>query len=375
MSIACDARALVGPSTGVGTWTTNVAGGLAERGHRVMLASPSPVDLPPRLRRDGVEVLPESPVPLPGTLWLHTVLRRQLVRASARVFIGSLAVIPRRCPVPSVAVVHDLTPRTHPTRHTLANRFCFNAYLEESLDRADAVVAGSLATERELLDHFPFVRRKLSRIGYGVDSFFAPADPGDDGARTRSLHAGGSSYLLHLGTLEPRKGIRDLVEAYRMLRLKLPAAPDLVVAGGAGWGVAPIVAAIEASPVRDHIHLTGYLRRDEVRDLLRHAEVFVLASEAEGFGLPLAEAISCGTPSVASDIPPLREAGGNAALFTPPGDPEALAATIEQALQPQTALELRRRAAEHAPGLRWGPVVDGWHELLERVVRDAGLRS
>ena len=127
--------------------------------------------------------------------------------------------------------------------------------------------------------------------------------------------------------------------------------------------------------MRDHIHLAGYVGRDEARDLLRHAEVFVLASEAEGFGLPLAEAISCGTPSVASDIPPLREAGGSAALFAPPGDPAALAVAIEHALQPEAARGLRRQAAERAPSLRWEPVIDAWHELLARVVHDAGLRS
>ena len=376
MNIACDARSLVGPHTGVATWLTEIASGLARRhGNTITLTASKAIDVPERLTDAGVRSLPPPRPTIPGTLWLHTLLPHQLARLGADIFLASLAVAPRRCPIPTVAMVHDITPRTHPRHHTLANRFCFNAYLEESLDRADAVVVGSTATEDVLVEHLPFVRRKLTRIPYGVDGFFSPAPDGDDGTTTRSQFAAGSSYLLHLGTLEPRKGLRTLVEAFELLHRALPDPPALVLAGSLGWGTGPILAAVESSPVRQHIHLAGYVTREQARDLLRHAEVFVLASEAEGFGLPLAEAISCGTPSVASDISPLREAAADAALFTPPGDAARLAATIGRALDPAASAELRRRAAVRAPSLRWEPAVDAWHELITRVVRDAGSRS
>ena len=376
MNIACDARSLVGRRTGVATWLTEVAAGLARRpGRTVSLAASKPFELPGPLESAGVRQLPPPRPPIPGTLWLHTLLPHELARCGADVFIASLAVVPRRCPLPAVAMVHDITPRTHPHRHTLANRFCFNAYLEESLERAAVVVAGSAATEAALLEHLPFVRSKLERISYGVDAFFSPAPAGDDGAAARDRFSSGRPYLLHLGTLEPRKGLGDLVRAYELLRGRLADPPELVIAGAAGWGTGPILAAIEASPVRRHIHLPGYVTREQARELLRHAEAFVLASEAEGFGLPLAEAISCGTPAVASDIAALREAGGDAALFTPPGDPAALAAAIGQALAPEAAAELRRRAAARAPVLRWEPVVEAWDALLERVVADAANRA
>jgi glycosyltransferase involved in cell wall biosynthesis len=376
MNITCDARSLVGPHTGVATWLTEVVFGLTRRhGSAVTLAASKPIDLPDRLANIGVQSLPPPRLGIPGTLWLHTLLPYELARTGADVFLASLAVVPRRCRTPAVAMVHDITPRTHPLHHTVANRFCFNAYVEESLDRAAAVVVGSTATESELLEHFPFVRAKLTRIPYGIDGFFSPAPAGDDGATTRARFSAGRPYLLHLGTLEPRKGVRDLVVAYEILRASRPDSPDLVLAGGLGWGTGPILASVESSPARQHIHLAGYVERDQARELLRHAEVFVLASEAEGFGLPLGEAISCATPSVASDIPPLREAGGDAALFTAPGDPAKLAATIERALDPVTADQLRRRAVRRAAGLRWEPAVDAWHELLTRVARNARMDS
>jgi len=374
MNIACDARSLVGRHTGVATWVSQVMAGLArDHGQTITLAASKTMDVPEELRLESIRTLPRPRPPMPGTLWLNSVLPHRLSQVGADVFIASLAVVPRRCPVPAVAMVHDITPRTHPHRHTLANRFCFNAYLEESLERAEAVVAGSAATESELLDHFRFVRPRLVRIGYGVDEFFSPAPDTDDGQKTRDGFAEGRRYILHLGTIEPRKGVPDLVSAWEELHTLVDHPPDLVVAGGRGWDTGPILARIDASPFRERIHVPGYVDHDEARDLLRHAEVFVLASEAEGFGLPLAEAISCGTPSVASDIPPLREAGGDAALFTPPDQPMELARAVAAALVPEVADGLRRRAAERAPELRWGPVVSAWNDLLQTVV--AGHRS
>ena len=369
MNIACDARSLVGRHTGVATWVTQIMGGLArDYGHSITLNASKPLALPDELRLEGVTT-PRPTTPwLPGTIWLHTRLPSWLAARRPDVFVGSLGVVPRRCPVPAVAVVHDLTPRTHPHHHTLTNRFCFNAYLEESLETAGAVVAVSKATERVLLRLFPIVASKLVAIDNGVSDFFSPPHPEDDGRNIRQRFSAGRPYVLHLGTIEPRKGVADLVEAWERLHSLRSAPPDLVVAGGLGWDTAPIIARIQRSPYRERIHLPGYVDREAARDLLRHAEVFALASEAEGFGLPLAEAISCEAPSVASDIPSLRETGGDAALFTPPQDPAALAQTLHLALQPDTADDLRRRAALRVPGLRWGPAITAWNTLLEEVV-------
>lgn len=368
MNIACDARSLVGRHTGVATWVIQIMGGLVrDHGHSVILAASKPVALPDELRLEGVTNLRPTTPWLPGTIWLHTRLPGWLTEHRPDVFVGSLGVLPRRCPVPTVAVVHDLTPRTHPHHHTLTNRFCFNAYLEESLEMANAVVAVSTATERVLLDHFPIIASKLVTIRNGVGDFFSPPDPDDDGRTIRQRFSAGRPYVLHLGTIEPRKGVADLVDAWERLHSLRSAPPDLVVAGGLGWDTAPIIARIQESPYRDRIHIPGYVDREAARDLLRHAEVFIIASEAEGFGLPLAEAISCHAPSVASDIPSLRETGGEAALFAPPQDPSALARTLDLALQPATADDLRKRAVLRVPELRWGPAITAWNALLEGV--------
>jgi glycosyltransferase involved in cell wall biosynthesis len=369
MNIGCDARALVGPRTGVGTWTERVMGGLARSGHAtVVLAASRPFQLDESEEHPGLRIAPGSRNPRLGPLWLNTVVPRIVRELAVDVWVGSLAILPVRCPVPAVAMIHDLTPRTHPARHTLANRVVFRLFLKGSLRMARRVVVGSAATEAEVLRFFPWVRPKLERIGYGVDEWFSPAPVVDDGHAVRGRFSGGRPYVLHLGTIEPRKGVADLVAAWEMLHGRVAGAPDLVIAGKQGWRTEPILHRIRSSPLADRIHLPGYVDRGDARELLRHAEIFALASEVEGFGLPLAEAISCGTPSVASDIPALREAGGDAALMIPPRDPDALAAGLAEALRPEVAADLRRRARERAPKLRWEPVVEAWAGLLEQVV-------
>jgi len=369
MNIACDARALVGPQTGVGTWTTQVMGGLARAPqHRIFLAASRPVTLPPELDTAGVRMIPFPRIPWPGSLWLHAALSKNLAAADVEVFIGALGVLPRRCPAPGILVVHDITPRTHPHRHTLANRFCFNAYLEESLEQAASVVAVSAATAAELARTFPWVADRVLVIPNGVDPYFCPPEADEDGDAIRPRSTTGNPYVLHLGTLEPRKGLITLIEAWERIRARADQPLDLILAGGEGWHMKALRQRIAHSRWRSSIYMPGYVTRDDARSLMRHASAFVLASEVEGFGLPLAEAIACGAPCVASDIPSLRETGGDAALYSPPGDAEGLAAAILRSLDPTRAAELRARAIVRAGALRWDPVVRRWLELLDSVV-------
>lgn len=369
MNIACDARALVGPRTGVGTWTTHVMSGLAEEpSTRILLAASKPLELPPALQVPNVGTLPRPRLPLPGSLWLHLALPAILQQVQANVFIGSLAILPRRSPVPGIAMVHDLTPRTHPGRHTLVTRLTFNPFIQSSLKGARAVVTGSEATRSEILEHFPWVADRLHLIGYGVDTFYSPSNNPEEAQETRDLFSDGRPYILHLGTLEPRKGLLNLIEAWDRLHQLRPDAPDLVLAGGEGWNIAPLLERIARSPNSFRIHRPGYVERDQARALMRHTETFVLASEAEGFGLPLAEAIACGAPCVASDIPSLRESGADAALFTAVGDSEALAHAIKKTLDEETAGAMREASASRGSALAWEPIIGKWRELIHSIV-------
>jgi glycosyltransferase involved in cell wall biosynthesis len=367
MRIAFDARSLIGPRTGVGVWLEGLLRGLVAATEWQFLLC-----IPRRVRRLGLDDLAGRAtvlaprIPMPGTLWLQTVAA-PMVAGQADVYVATLGVLPRRLATPNVLMVHDLTPRSHPARHTLANRFCFNAYFDESLGRAGTLVCVSEATRSAVAGIQPRAAQCARVIPVGVDPVFTPA-PGDgEGQDTQRRFAGGRPYLLQLGTLEPRKGIVTLLVAHELLLGQRSDAPDLVLAGGRGWGGTWLEQALARHPDRTRVHLPGYVGREEARDLMRGAEVVVLASDEEGFGLPLAEALACGAACVASDAPALVEVAGGAARHFRRGDARALAAALAAALKPAARQELRAAARARSAGLGWEGPLSAWRDLLSLV--------
>ncbi len=364
MRIAFDARPLIPPLTGVGVWLEGLASCLlASTSWELELHLPRPAPLAVESWPRPPQVVAARPA-LPGTLWLATLAAAQAKHC--QLFVGTLGLLPRRLTLPSVLVLHDLTPRTHPHHHRLVNRFCFNAFLEESLAAATVVVCDSQATARRLASLLPGRARWVQVIPAAVSDFFAPGE--EDAGEVRQRFAGGRPYILQLGTLEPRKGIATLVAAHNLLLARNPQAPDLVLAGGRGWGGPVLEKALSRHRWPQRVHPVGYVSRRDARSLFRCAEVVVMASEEEGFGLPLAEGLACGAACVASDAEALVEVAAGAALHARRQDPQALAAALEAALHPDTNRQLRERALARAAELRWDKVLPSWLQLLTQVV-------
>jgi len=372
MRIAFDARPLLGARTGVGVWLESLLRGLAATTSWEFLL------LLPRQAPLGVEdiartIVVAARLPLPGTVWLHTTAATAVAGADA--VVATLGVLPRRTRIPSVLMVHDLTPRLRPRSHTLANRFCFNAYFEESLATATEIVCLSDATRAALATVLPQQTRRARVIRPGVDVFFSPAPAGEDAQDVRNRFASGRRFILQLGTLEPRKGIATLVAAHAALVRADRLAPDLVLAGSRGWGGSFVERALAAHPEPGRVHLPGYVERHDARSLLRHAEAVIVASEEEGFGLPLAEAMACGAACVASDAPALVETGASAVRHFPRGDAAALAAILRSLFVGDEAAALRSAALARASALGWDAPLAEWRTLLAQVGTSPGSRS
>jgi glycosyltransferase involved in cell wall biosynthesis len=230
----------------------------------------------------------------------------------------------RRRPV--VVTVHDAVPWTHPATLTARGAAWHRTVIERAAATADAVVVPTAAVALELARHVTF-RRPPVVIGEGVSADLAP--PPDADARAAALGLPAEPYLLTLATIEPRKGLDVLLDA-----LALPGAPSvpLLVVGQPGWGGVDVAARAADLGLGSRVRLTGRLSDADLGVVLSRAAVLVAPSRAEGFGLPVLEAMAAGVPVVSSDAPALVEVGGGATVTVPVGDAGALAAALAEVL-------------------------------------------
>jgi glycosyltransferase involved in cell wall biosynthesis len=239
----------------------------------------------------------------------------------------------RRTP-PSVVVVHDAVPWTHPGTLTPRGVAWHRRVVTAAVGTAALVVVPTQAVADELARHVDL--RDVLVVGEGVTADLAL--PADADARATALGLP-DRFLLTVATLEPRKGLDVLLAA-----LGTPGAPDLplLCAGQPGWGGQdPLALAAAAGLPPDRVRLLGRVGDPDLAVLLHRATALVVPSRAEGFGLPLLEAMAVGTPVVTSDAPALVEVGGGAARVSPL-QPQALATALAQVAGDEA---LRRRMA------------------------------
>lgn len=377
-TVAVDLRSLVPAPTGIGVYTLEMLRALTARGgfDYLGLAHAEPRSAP-ELASLGI-ALEHQRAPL-GVLWQQMILPRRLAAGDVDLFWSPLQTLPPRAPVPMVVTVHDLTVLLMPDAHRVKVRWSQVPFLERSLERARRVVAVSESTARDLRFHFPeaFAREpdKLRVVGEGVSEDFRPAREDERAAIREEIGCPGG-YLFYAGTLEPRKNVSAILDAWLALRAEEAGAPPLVLAGGAGWrsrGLLRRIDRLRATPgVGDDLKVLGRVDRSLLLRLFRAATVFVYPSYYEGFGLPVAEAMASGVPVVTSDRSSLPEVVGDAGLTIRPETPGILAGAIRHLLDdPPLARELAARGLERAETFRWDRAAEEMEEVFREVLGSA----
>lgn len=238
--------------------------------------------------------------------------------------------------------------------------------------QADLLVAVSKNTANDLerLYGVPKARIRVVHSGYD-EQRFRPEPTASDSAVLERL--GRAPFLLALGTIQPRKNYVRLIRAFLLFRLRTGAPHRLVIAGAPGWMAEPTVA-LARQHMADGVVLWGAAQPDEVPALLRFASLFVFPALYEGFGIPLVEAMACGTAVVASNTGPVPEITSEAAKLFDPASEEAIATAIEQVVSSEdTRAELARRGLRRAKDFSWQKAARSYTELA-RQLTDAGLR-
>lgn len=364
-SVAVDLRALVPAETGIGVYTRALLLELAGRGgFRYTGLAHRPPREGEALAAAGIATEQEA-APL-GVIWQQLRLPRRLGRGGFDLLWSPLLTLPLRCPVPAVATVHDLTTLLLPETHRLKVKWSILPFLRPSLERADRVVTISQASARDIAFHFPQAAHKVRIVYPGVAPELRPGTPEEVAAIRREL-AAPEGYVLYVGTLEPRKNVGAILDAWESLHDEDPHVPPLVLVGGYGWGSQHLLRRIEALAPKG-VRSLGHVDRAHLVRVFQGARVFAYPSLYEGFGLPPAEAMACGIPTVVSDASSLPEVVGDAGVRIPPGDTGALAMAIRDLLrEPGHAAELGARGRERAGRFRW----DRAAREMEEVFREA----
>ncbi|MGZ5428402.1 MAG: glycosyltransferase family 4 protein, partial [Thermoanaerobaculia bacterium] len=257
--------------------------------------------------------------------------------------------------------VHDLTPILYPEWHSLKNRLGFTPFIGATVKRARRIAAVSEATRRDLVAAYPDASEKTRVVHNGIE----PEAPSSGG---EAPHAG-RPYVLYVGTFEPRKNVVRLVAAMETIWDRRPDFPDLVLAGGDGWGMGGFAENVARSRHADRITLKGYLGAGERPLWLRDARVFAYPSLYEGFGLPPLEAMAQGTPVVGSSASSLPEVMGGAGLLPDPTSIPDIAEALERAhdddaFRRYAAVEGPRRAASFT----WAAAAVKMRALFEEAI-------
>ncbi len=254
--------------------------------------------------------------------------------------------------VPTVLTVHDLIFKRFPAYHKPLNRWYLGLTMHLYTRRADAIIAISQATKREIVETYGVPEDKIRVIHEAASPIFRPQTP-EAVARAKTRYGLPDRYLLFVGTIEPRKNLVTLLEAFE--RVKKGGLTDaLVVVGKKGWLYDDFFHRLEASPEKDSVVFPGFVPDEDLPAIYTGAQALVLPSLYEGFGLPVLEAMACGTPVIASSAGSLPEIGGDAALYVPPTDAEALAQALAEVLgSPQKAKEMRARGLARSAMFSW----------------------
>jgi glycosyltransferase involved in cell wall biosynthesis len=366
LGLSLDVSAVPARPAGAGRYTLELAGALVERDDvwLTMVARRSDAE-----RWRALAAVPGGPAPVVGPwapdrrpsrlVWEQVGLPGRLRRAGVAVHHGPHYTMPERAPVPVVVTVHDCTFFDHPEWHERSKVLVFRRAIRVAARRAAVIVCVSRTTA-ERLDAVVRLSVPVVVAPHGVDHRrFAPSEP-TPGADTRAL-AGlgldpGRPLVTFVGTMEPRKGVADLVRAFDQIAGSHPEA-RLVLAGQTGWGADQVGPALARARHADRVVRTGYVPDEAVPALLRSSAVVVYPSLEEGYGLPALEALACGAPLVTTSGTAMEEVAGPAAILVPPARPDQLAEALDGALGPEVgsvgAARRRVLGLQIAAGRTW----------------------
>ncbi|MEO0117361.1 MAG: glycosyltransferase family 1 protein [candidate division WOR-3 bacterium] len=367
MRIGIDVSRLREEKRGVGHYLFNLLENISrlDKEDEFYLYSPRPIKFYPA--QGGNWHYRFGHLPLPGSFWFQTEGKRFIQKDKIDVFFGSCDILPLGLSkeVKKVLVVHDLIFVLYPETMANYNRFVHKLFFAKSIRASDAIIAVSQATKMDIVRHFQVESKKIFVIHEGVkEIFFSPEK--EKILNLRHRYGLLKPYILNVGTLEPKKNHIILLKAFKKLKVDW----DLVIIGKKGWKSESFFSTLKELKLSERVKILGYLPAEDLPLFYAGAEIFVFPSLYEGFGLPVLEAMACGTPVICSNVSSLPEIGGDAVLYFNPHSVEELVSQIERLIGDSELREkLKERGIERAKKFSWQKTAEETIKVLKGALK------
>jgi len=359
LHVAVDGQGLARPAAGIGVYTQEMVAALrqsAEDSLITLWVAPSNA-----VGGSGTRTIPRA-----RFLGRHVIWPRRLAHSGANLFWGAAGQLPLgRMAIPSVVTVHDLAIYRQPSWFPRGQTLSVKLVVPRSLRRAQRLIAVSASTASDVVELFGIDRGRIDVVHEGVGAAFRPL-------RREQLQSVAQRYelpehfLLFVGTIEPRKNLLTLLQAWSQMRHR----PPLVIAGGRGWRDEKIERHLERAG--SLVRPLGAVPREDLPALYNLATCLTHPAWYEGFGLTVLEAMACGTPVVAANASSLPEVGGTAVRLVPPGDVQAWTGALEEVCgDPQLQQRMREGGLLRAAEFSWSRSADRTLRIFRQLVRAA----
>ncbi len=329
---------------------------------RIFLANPPLDDLPPERDWWQYEVFG------PSFLWTRTGLVKRLYLGKPRpdIIFSPSHYGPAISPIPSIISIMDLGFLHWPGQFTKLIYWQLKRWTKQSVNQAKRIITISKFSKQDIVDTYQIPADKITVAYLG---FNQREEAGDLEQETREKYSLPEKYILYLGTLKPNKNIDGLINAYKLLTTNhknLDA--KLVIAGKKGWLYENLFNMVEDLGLEEKVIFTGFVDDEDVQPIMSGAEVFVLPSFWEGFGIPVLEAMAAGTPVVCSDKASLPEVAGKAGLYVNPNQPKDIAEKIHQVLtDDKLSKDLIQSGREQVKKFSWDKCS---RKILETIINE-----
>lgn len=308
----------------------------------------------------------------PGPIWLrHPIGFPLALRRSNLDVLHVQYFLPpfTRCPV--VVTVHDISFAARPELFTLRDRVLLNTLVPPALRGAARVITDTEYTRRDMVNIYGLDPARIDVIPLAADPRYRELDREACRRIVHERHAITGGFILYVGTFQPRKNVATLVRAYALLRKRTGLPHKLLIVGKPKYKFEEVFTAVRDSGYESDILFAGFVPDADLPTYYNAAELFVFPSRYEGFGLPVLEAMACGTPVVSSNASCLPEVAGDAAALVDPDDMEGFSHAMEHVLAEGTGAAMRERGLRRAAEFSWDRTARETLGVYERVLREA----